>query len=185
MKNFITLALLCISIVGFAQQEKKVEKNDQKIDELNKRLDNLVGSSKTITGDSIEFKIDLLFQEIRSIKTEMQSMRQTVEDIKANGVSTSNTTKLNKINSKLDDLENGEYYVVLASERTKARADKYLARYEQTQKLRVVQNSKGSWYHVIIDTAQNMRTAIETTENVRQKDVKDAWWVNGKKLQSL
>jgi hypothetical protein len=185
VKNFITLALLCISIVGFAQQEKKVEKNDQKIDELNKRLDNLVGSSKTITGDSIEFKIDLLFQEIRSIKTEIQSMRQTVEDIKAIGVSNSNTTKLDKLNSKLDDLENGEYYVVVASERTKARADKYLARYELTQKLRVVQNSKGSWYHVIIDRALNIRTAIETTENVRQKDVKDAWWVTGRKLKDI
>jgi hypothetical protein len=85
----------------------------------------------------------------------------------------------------LDDLENGEYYVVVASERTKARADKYLARYELTQKLRVVQNSKGSWYHVIIDRALNIRTAIETTENVRQKDVKDAWWVTGRKLKDI
>ena len=185
MKNFITLALLCFSLAGFAQTEENVEKNDQKINELNKRLDNLLGSSKSISGDSVEFKLDLLFKEIQTIKSEMQSLFNSIDDIKANGVAASGQAKLDKMNAKFEEIEAGEYYVVLASRKSKERAESYVARYEHTQKLRVVQNMKGSWFHVIIDQAQDMRSAIETASSIREKDVKDAWWVTGKKLKDI
>jgi hypothetical protein len=185
VKNFITLALLCFSLAGFAQTEENVEKNDLKINELNERLDNLLGSSKSISGDSVNYKLDLLFKEIQSLKTEMQSLLNSVDEIKANGIPNSSQAKIDKINSKIEEIEIGEYYVVLASERLKERAERYLARYEHTQKLRVVQNVKGSWFHVIIDQPQDMRSAIETSNALRAKDVKDAWWVTGKKLKRI
>ena len=91
MRNFITFALLCFSLAGFAQTEENVEKNDQKINELNKRLDNLLGTSKTISGDSVEFKLDLLFKEIQSLKAEMQLLLNAVDEINGNGVTSSAT----------------------------------------------------------------------------------------------
>ncbi len=185
MKNFITLVLICFSIAGFAQTEKNVEKNDEKIDELNQRLDNLLGTSKSISGDSVEYKLDLLFQEIQGLKSEMKTIRQSVEEIKADGVPNSDKAKLDKMNSRFQDIESGEYYVVVASERTKARAERFFARHQHTQKIRIVQNLKSTWFHVIIDQPQDMRSAIETTSAVRKKDVKDAWWVTGKKLKGL
>lgn len=187
MRNFITLTLLCFSLAGFAQTEENVEKNDQKINELNKRLDNLLGTPKSISGDSVEFKLDLLFKEIQSLRAEMQSLFNSIDDIKANVVtsSTSNQSNLDKMNAKFEEIEAGEYYVVLASRKSKERAESYVARYEHTQKLKIVQNMKGSWFHVIIDQAQDMRSAIETASAIREKDVKDAWWVTGKKLKDI
>ena len=191
MRNFITFALLCFSLAGFAQTEENVEKNDQKINELNKRLDNLLGTSKTISGDSVEFKLDLLFKEIQSLKVEMQLLLNAVDEINGNGVTSSATysdsdkSKLDKINARFQEIEAGEYYVVLASGKSKVQAERYVSRYEHTQKLRVVKNAKGTWFHVIIDQAQDMRSAIETSSAIRKKDVKDAWWVTGKKLKDI
>ena len=117
----------------------------------------------------------------------MHSLFNSIDDIKANGVtsSASDQAKLDKMNVKFEEIEAGEYYVVLASRKSKERAESYVARYEHTQKLRVVQNMKGSWFHVIIDQAQDMRSAIETASAIREKDVKDAWWVTGKKLKGV
>ena len=89
------------------------------------------------------------------------------------------------MNARFQEIEAGEYYVVLASGKSKVQAERYVSRYEHTQKLRVVKNAKGTWFHVIIDQAQDMRSAIETSSAIRKKDVKDAWWVTGKKLKDI
>lgn len=185
MKNFITLTLICFSIVGFAQADKKVEKNDEKIDELNVRLDNLLGTSKSISGDSVEYKLDILFQEIQSMKSEMKSIRKSVEEIKTPGVQNTNNAGLDKFNSKIQDIESGEYYVVLASERSKARAESKMKQLSNTGKIQVVQNIKGTWFHVILENSFNMRSAIQKTTDVKKEKVKDAWWVTGKKLKGI
>ena len=185
MKNFIGLLLVCFSLTALAQTEEKVQQNDKKINELNQRLDNLLGSSKSISGDSVEFKLDLLFREIQGLKTEMNSIKTSVEGIKTNGVPNYNKAGLNQLNSKIQDIENGEYYVVLASERSKERAERFVARFQNTQKIKVVQNLRGTWFHVVVDQPQDMRSAITTTNAIRQKDIKDAWWVTGRKLKDI
>jgi len=185
VKNFITLFLLCFSIAGFAQAGKNVEKNVEKIDELNQRLDNLLGTSKSISGDSVGYKLDLLFLKIQELKSEMKSIRLSVEEIKDNGVPNSDRAKLDKINSRFQEIESGKYYVVLASERTKVRAERFISNYKHTQKIRMVKNLSGTWFHIIIDQPQAMKDAIETTSAVRNKEVKDAWFVNGKKLTEI
>ena len=186
MKNFITLLLICLSAAVYSQTEKKVEKNDEKINELNKRLDNLLGSSKTISGDSVEYKLDLLFKEIHSLKTEINSIKASVEEIKTNdGAPNSNKSGLDQLNSKIQDIENGEYYIVLASGRFKETVDRFVTRFQNTQKIKVVQNLKGTWYHVVVDQPQDMRSAIITTNAIRKKDIKDARWVTGRKLKNI
>lgn len=185
MKHFITVALICFSFAGFAQTEKKVQKNDEKIDELNQRLDNLIGSSKEISGDSVEFKLDMLFREIQNLKTEMSSIRESVDEIKQNGVTSSNASGLNKFNSKIENIENGQYYVVIASERTKSRAEAVLKKLTDSKNFQVVQNAKGSWYHVIVAESFDMRSAIKRTFEIRKTNVKDAWWVIGRKLKGV
>lgn len=180
MRNLITIAFICLSFAGFTQTEKKVEKNDQKIDELNKRLDNLIGGSKSIKGDSIEFKLDLLMREIAEIKTEMNEIKKSVDFLKSG-----EQTKLNSINSRVQEIENGEYYVVVASAVDEQRANNLERVYNKNHSVTVVRNTRGSWYHVILSNPFSMKNAIKETTKMKQGQFKDAWWVSGKKLKEI
>ena len=185
MRNFITIAILCFSFVGFAQTEKKVEKNDHKIDELNQRLDNLIGGSKAISGDSVTYKLDILFNEIQSLKSDMKAVRESLDEIKTSGVPVKNNSKLDNMASKIKDIESGEYYIILDSERDATRAENSKNKFEKTHTVKVVQNTKGTWYHVVLSKSQSMRSAIQTTNELRLKEIKDAWWVTGRKLKDI
>ena len=182
MKYFIPLLFVLFSINAYGQE---TEQNDKKITELNRRLDNLLGNSKTISGDSVNYKLDRLFLEIQTIKEDVQSIQESIEELKTNGLPSSNTAKLAAINSKIADTESGVYYVVIASERTKDRAELFSKKRSSTYAQKIVKNVSGTWYHVILEESFSMRSAIQIVNDIKEKNVKDAWWVNGKKLTDI
>ena len=176
MKYFIPLLFVLFSVNAYGQE---VEQNDKKITELNKRLDNLLGNSKTISGDSVEYKLDRLFLEIKTIKNNLQSLQESIEVLKTNGV------QIKALKTKLSDVESGKYYIVLASERSIRRAELMLKKKGSPYTAKIVKNVKGTWYHVILEESFSMRSVIQTIIDIQKKDVKDVWFVNGKKLTEL
>ncbi|MFT4755518.1 MAG: hypothetical protein ACI91R_000150 [Vicingaceae bacterium] len=182
MKYFIPLFFILFSVNAYGQ---KTEQNDKKITELNRRLDNLLGTSKTISGDSVNYKLDRLFLEIKTIKEDVQSIQESIGELKTNGLPSSNAAKLAAINSKIADTESGGYYVVIASERTKDRAELFSTKWSSTYALKIVKNVRETWYHVILEEPLSMRSAIQTVSDIQEKDVKDVWWVNSKKLTDI
>lgn len=175
LKLIIILSFLSVSSV-FAQSDSvKVDQNKNKIGELNQRLDNLLESSKTIDGDSVQYKLDLLFKEIKGIKTSLTELKESVEEL--------NETKAIQVaEEKIADIESGKYYMVLASRRDLGRINR-AKKAMDSRDLMVVQNSKETWYHLVSTRAMSMSDAILKTAAERKNGVQDAWWVTAKKLK--
>ncbi|KAA3642514.1 MAG: hypothetical protein DWP98_13820 [Bacteroidetes bacterium] len=177
-KKYITIAFLLFSVICFAQEgDKKVTENDQKIGELNERLDRLIGGSAQISGDSISLKIDRLISDIKEIKSEMQELKKTVQKLDVES-----QTKLNKIDNKISEVENGKYYVVISSERELKRAKSLLKNLQKKQEVQLFQNKRKTWYHVVIAIPFSMQEAIKENAKQHQLGYKDSWWVTSKKL---
>jgi hypothetical protein len=157
----------------------RVASNDKKINELNGRLDNLLQGSKNIGEDSISYKIDKLMQEVSSLKSELKNLQVSVNEIKATDAE---KKKLAELTDKVNEIESGQYYIVIGSERNSKRAELMQRKLSQEHPVKVVQNSRGSWYHIVLDKPYSMPEAIKQTAFIRGKSVSDAWWVTGRKL---
>ena len=115
----IVISLISISTLLAQDDSSKVNQNKEKIGELNQRLDKLLEGSKTIDGDSVEQKLRMLFEEIKSIKSSLTELKESVGQL---------SEELNDVKSleeKITTIEHGKYYLVLASIRDKSRAAKY------------------------------------------------------------
>lgn len=173
--------ILVVSLLSFnsliAQNDSvSVDKNKSKIGELNQRLDKLLEDSKTIDGESVEEKLTILFEEIKSIKSSLTELKESVGQL---------SDELNNVKSledKITDIESGKYYVVLASRRDEGRV-KQAQREFLNRDLLLVQNSIGTWHHLVVNKAMSMKEAIKYTAEERKSGVKDAWWVTAKKLK--
>lgn len=180
MKKYITIVFLFFSVITFAQEgDIKVNENELKIGELNERLDRLINGSKQISGDSISIKIDRLIFDIKEIKSEMNVLRNTVQKLDNESKS---GRRLNEFDSKLDEIENGKYYVVIGSEREQKRAIRILKNIQKTQEAVLVQNDRKSWYHIVLASPLSMKQAIKEKSKQQQLGFADAWWINAKKL---
>lgn len=187
MKSFLSIVLLAFGLVCFAQDDKKVEENNEKIGELNDRLDRLINGSTQISGDSINIKIDRLISDIKEIKTEIQVLKQTVNKISEEGVSKSNdenTEELAKLETKLKDLDEGVYYVILASAKYEEYGKKTQNRLAKNGlQVRLVQNARETWYHIILDQEYTLAEAIQKVEEIKKSKFSDAWFMTGRKLK--
>ena len=180
----LIFAIIAFSLIGistlFGQNDTaQINQTKDKINELNQRLDKLYKSSQTIERDSVQYKLDMLFEEVKAIKSSMAELKETVEIL--SGEATKDSS-MKELEDKISDIQKGKYYVVLASERDMERI-KMVKKNMSNQQLLLVQNKKGSWYHLVLDKEIPMREAIQQTLNERQNGVKDAWWVSAKKLK--
>ncbi|MAC95794.1 MAG: hypothetical protein CMC96_09850 [Flavobacteriales bacterium] len=172
----IVISLISISTLLAQDDSSKVNQNKEKIGELNQRLDKLLEGSKTIDGDSVEQKLRMLFEEIKSIKSSLTELKESVGQL---------SEELNDVKSleeKITTIEHGKYYLVLASIRDKSRAAQVKSQLKHKDVL-LVQNSLGTWYHLVLSQPMSMKDAILRTAEERKSGVKDAWWVTAKKLK--
>lgn len=174
MKHSISLFIfLLLSTLLFGQDTTIVKGNNSKIDELNSRLEKLL--KETEPTDSITIQIGELRQLIDGLRYELDQLKVDVKDIKEGKY---NTTP--SLDSKLND---EDYYVVVAARGNLQNAQRALPRYQRGEKLLIVQNARGTWYHLIHEKAYTMEEAQRVTARVRGDGISDAWWVTGKKLK--
>jgi prefoldin subunit 5 len=183
MKNVIAALFILIAQLGFSQKDTStVGKNKNKIDQLNERLDRLLKGGSSEEVDSTNYKLDYIFQEIKNIKSEISEMKQSIEEIKTIDRSVLNAENAVVAIKDAQGVSAGAYYVVLASNRSKERAEKALKRLSGSHKVRLVKNSKETWFHIILESELTEKQAGLTTAEYRKKEFSDAWWTTGKKL---
>lgn len=189
MKKLLTVIFILAAFVSNAQDDKNVEENNEKIGELNDRLDRLINGSKQISGDSINIKIDQLISDIKEIKTEIKELKETVNKITEEGVpmkskGISSMDEIAVLNEKLTDLDEGSYYIVVASAREERYANNKLRRIQESgNEVVLVKNSIGTWYHVILKQEYNLVGAIKKVNAIRSGKYDDAWFSTSKKLK--
>lgn len=178
MRNLLTLSLILFSFLAFAQTEETQEgKNQEKINQLNQRLDKLLEESKGDKEGSIDLKLDRLFTEIRELKKEVEALNRSFEKLQSG--------EGGELSKK--PMEQDEYYVVIASRRDRERAGRALEAYSAAKKaaLKMVQNQRGSWYHIILDQPFSLAEASKRSTAYRKSGIHDCWWVTGKKLKAV
>jgi hypothetical protein len=213
MKKVLSIGLLFISLVCFGQEETNVKENNEKIGELNTRLDRLINGSTQISGDSINIKIDRLINEVREIKSEMLIIKEAVHQInertssrdnsnpnehdvlneegnisstiRGNQSGTNNQANGNGIaalEDKINEIDNGKYYVIIWSERTIVEAKNTINQHLKSYQVKILQNDRKSWHHVVLDQLFSMAEAIKKTNEIRKGSIKDAWWLSARKF---
>jgi hypothetical protein len=183
MKKLVTALFILITQLGFSQNDTSiVDKNKDKIYQLNNRLDRLLNGDIEEDFDSTNYKLDYIFQEIRKIKVELTDIKESLHEVKTIGESALKSGNTAMAGKNFQGVSAGSYYVVLASNRSKERAEKALKRLSGSHKVRLVKNSKETWFHIILESELTEKQAGLTTAEYRKKEFSDAWWTTGKKL---
>lgn len=184
MKNFFAALFFLFSQVGFAQNETKVvDQNRTKIDQLNERLDRLLNGDSSGEVDSTNYKLDYIFQEIRNIKSELNAIKTSVDELKTIERSTERAEVAANglaVNSTISD---ADYFVVLASGRTLKEAELKLRRIKDSKNSMIIENDRGSWFHIVLKQPLDIKEAGKVAKQYRHKGFTDAWWTTGKKLK--
>lgn len=182
MKTILTIIVFGLFQLPtvFAQNDTaQVDRNKNKIGQLNQRLDKLLEDAKTIDADSVQYKLDQLFQEVQSIKENLTELRESVGALNEEVNFKKSGTE---VEDKITELQTGKYYMVLASKRDLVQLEMVKNKMSD-RNLLVVRNSRDTWYHLVLNEAMSMREAIEQTTAERKTGVEDAWWVTAKKIK--
>ncbi len=169
--------LLFFNINSQAQDTAKVEGNKQKIDELNSRLDKLLSGNETGEKDSLSIKLDEVLVIVKELQREMNNLKGEVDELISGKFRYDIEPK-----SASTTLNSESYYVVVAARGNEERIQKALITMQKDAPLMIVQNSKGTWYHLIHKQAYSMAEARQMAEKEKQNGITDAWWVTGRKL---
>lgn len=187
----VSLLLFC-SFASFAQKDSLVvNRNKDKIDQLNQRLDRLLseepeGDEKK---DSTVYKIDFLFKEIREIKVELNELKSAVKELRKVDVATqkneqltdklSNQLAVNSSSAVADDL----YYIVILSDRTEEGAIQKRELISTDLGVKLIQNEKKTWFHWVLEKTFSIDEVGNQTQKYRDLGYQDAWWTIANKLR--
>lgn len=187
-----TLLILC-SLKGFSQKDSTVvNQNKRKIDQLNDRLNRLIGTENIdgIDSNNHALKIDLLFKEIRQIKSELNEIKQSVDELKSIEQSTQKTEKIiqnlnvKTINDKGLQLFEDKFYVIIESDRSREGALLKKPLTIPSHQIKLIQNSRKSWYHWVVVEPFSYDEIGNETQRYRNLGFKDAWWEKGENLNN-
>ena len=81
MKGVVLSLFLAFSLSLFSQDSEKVAGNNEKIKELNNRLDQLLLGNEQ-PRDSLAIKLDTMLMLIKELRQEMTTIKQEFEEIK-------------------------------------------------------------------------------------------------------
>jgi hypothetical protein len=181
MKGILTSISLLATLLLFnthaqAQDTARVSGNKEKIKELNNRLDNLLKGNEG-KKDSLSIKVDEVLVIVKELQIEMNKLKGEVEELKSAKLRYDIEPK-----EATTSLSSGAYYVVVAARGNKERIQKALIKMQKEAPLMIVQNSRGTWFHLIHKKAYSMSEARQMAEKEKQNGIADAWWVTGRKL---
>lgn len=180
MKVALVTTALFLTLSGSAQDAEKVNENNTKINELNERLDNLLGTNKPSEADSSNIKLNLIMTDLKQIKEELSKLKVSVNEIQAG--SSNPKLKEESITNNTFNLDTAGYYVVLISDRTIEGAQKKFQKVSTKEEILLIQNNRQSWYHVVVKKPVTLTQAGQVTQKFRINGFADAWWTTGRKL---
>ena len=185
MKNSISaLLLVMLAFTSYAQSDSiEMTQNKSKINELNQRLDNLIKTTGEIPKDSLEIKIDWLIDEMKNVKSDITTLKTTVNSFSEDNNKLLEELKTNVIDA--NDLVDDRYYVVIGSRRDEAKAIELTKKLSTNYEVQLVTNSKGTWHHVILTPNYSKEEATKKVSDLKSSSTfSDAWWTTSKKLQN-
>lgn len=176
MKGVVLSLFLAFSMSLFSQDSAKVEGNNQKIKELNSRLDQLL-LGKEQPRDSLAIKLDTMLMLIKELRQEMKTIKQEFAKIKKGEVKYEIEPQSTSV------LERGSFYVVVAARGNLRKAQEALLQYQKSYPLMIVQNERETWFHLVHKQSYSQNEVGNMVARERMNGIKDAWWISGEKLK--
>tara|TARA_B100001109_G_scaffold255893_1_gene262585 strand:- start:860 stop:1399 length:540 start_codon:yes stop_codon:yes gene_type:complete len=176
MKGVVLSLFLAFSLSLFSQDSAKVVGNNEKIKELNNRLDQLLLGNEQ-PRDSLAIKLDTMLMLIKELRQEMTTIKQEFEEIKKGKVKYEIEPQTTKA------LESDSFYVVVAARGNLRKAQEALLHYQKNYPLMIVQNDRGTWFHLVHKQSYSQNEVGKMVARERMNGIKDAWWISGEKLK--
>lgn len=184
--------------------ENQENLNQQKIAELKRKLDELADETTELESTTeepglerltrIEKQLDHLLEVVTDIQekqkaiqqqqVDYQELRNLIEALSENSNTAKNnsTAKLAKKQVAMD----GEFYVVLESQRTleQAKRAKQMLSSSDT-KVIILEGSQRNWYYLALPQQLEYKPAITLLNEARADGFSEAWWIRADEVKML